>query len=405
VQWKDRVAAGRPDEPSLIAAIERLDPRRQPEARAVHQPEPEQVFIEPAETSRLPRWALAVAAVALIVALATLFMAAQPIDLAAVHRRVDAQDRRLGELDALALGVEQRAGTMAQAQQQLANALGQTQQQQAAALAQAQQQAEQRAAALAQAQQQAEQRAAAFAQALQQAEQLLAALAQAQLQNEQRAASLAQALQGLERRIAVLEAAPRLEPTNLESLRQEAQRLSSELGALVERSAAQARLVALTQLRDALARGAPFPVEFATARRVLDPAGNAALAPLAAHAERGIATREALTARFAAVADAVLRGARRGSDSAWDRAVDNISSLVRVRPIGEATGPLPEAVIARAERRLQAGDLAGAIGELGQLTGASAEAAATWRGEAEARVNAERIVAALLAAAVAGPAR
>lgn len=388
IAWKDRVAAGRPDEPSLIAAIERLDPRRQPEPRVTQAPEPERVIFEQAEPSSLPRWALGLAAVALAVAVATLFMATQPIDLAAVNRRIDAQDRRLTEIDAQAQGDERRSGTMAQAQQQLANALGQTQQQHAASLLQAQQQI-----------------MAALAQVQQQAEQRLTALAQGQQQTEQRMAALIQAVQALERRIAALETAPRPEPVNLEPVRQEAQRLSGELGGLIERSSAQARLVALAQLRDALARGAPFAVELATARRVLDPAGIEALAPLAAHAERGIATRDALTGRFAAVAEAIQRGQRGGGGTLWERALDNLSSLVRVRPVGEAPGPAPEAVVARAERRLLAGDLAGAVGELGQLTGAPAETAAAWRGEAQARLAAERIMATLLPTAVTGAAR
>jgi uroporphyrinogen-III synthase len=414
LNWKARVAAGRPDEPSIIAAIERLDPRRQPEAPAPQPAAPAPEPVAPVPPPRSP-WPVALAASALIVALAALYVATRPFDLAAVNGRLDSHDRRLGEIGGQAQGAEQRAGAATQGQQQLAAALAPLQQGQAslteanrqmtAAVTQAQQEqaslaeAQRRtAAALAQAQQQQASSAEAH-------RQLAAALAQAQQQNEQRAAALAQAVQVLERRLTALEAQPRPEALNLDPLRAEAQRLSREVSGLVERSTVQARVAALAQLRDAVDRGAPFATELATARRLFGPAAGEALTPLAAHGERGIATREALAARFATLVQDITRAPQRRGEAPWERAVDNLTGLVRVRPVGEVAGPAPEAVVARAERRLRAGDLAAAVDELGQLSGAAAQAAAPWRNEALARLSAERILSGLAAGTMSGAAQ
>ena len=51
-------------------------------------------------------------------------------------------------------------------------------------------------------------------------------------------------------------------------------------------------------------------------------------------------------------------------------------------------GDSPSAVAARAEVKLSAGDLAGALAELDALQGAPAEAAADWRARARARLAA-----------------
>jgi hypothetical protein len=72
-----------------------------------------------------------------------------------------------------------------------------------------------------------------------------------------------------------------------------------------------------------------------------------------------------------------------------------LSDVVTVRPIGDVEGLGAGAVVARAEHRLQAGDLAGALTELDGLSGLAAEAAAAWRSDAEARLAADAALAAL----------
>ena len=73
-----------------------------------------------------------------------------------------------------------------------------------------------------------------------------------------------------------------------------------------------------------------------------------------------------------------------------DRAASNLMRLVTVRPVGaDAEGDDAAARVARAEAKLAAGDLAGAVAELEGLEGAAAEAAAPWLAQARARLAAE----------------
>ncbi|HEX6980927.1 MAG TPA: mitofilin family membrane protein, partial [Alphaproteobacteria bacterium] len=87
---------------------------------------------------------------------------------------------------------------------------------------------------------------------------------------------------------------------------------------------------------------------------------------------------------------------RTGDDGSWWRPLlDRLTSLVTIRRIGEVDGDTPEAVVARAERRLAADDLAGAVAELERLQGAPAAAAGSWLADARARLTAEAALAGL----------
>ena len=80
-----------------------------------------------------------------------------------------------------------------------------------------------------------------------------------------------------------------------------------------------------------------------------------------------------------------------------------LSALVTIRPEGEnAQGDDPLARLARAEARLNAGDVAAAVGELSALpAGPIADAAAPWLARARARLDAEAAIASLQDAALA----
>jgi hypothetical protein len=67
--------------------------------------------------------------------------------------------------------------------------------------------------------------------------------------------------------------------------------------------------------------------------------------------------------------------------------------LVRVRPTGDIAGDGPEAILARAEHRLDSGDLPAAIRETGQLTGPAAQAMTPWLTEAKAKAAADEALA------------
>jgi hypothetical protein len=72
--------------------------------------------------------------------------------------------------------------------------------------------------------------------------------------------------------------------------------------------------------------------------------------------------------------------------------VGTAKSLIRIRRVGEVEGDSREAIIARLETRVKAGDMTAALVEAKKLNGASATAAASWVGLVEERVKTIEIV-------------
>lgn len=186
--------------------------------------------------------------------------------------------------------------------------------------------------------------------------------------------------------------------------------------------------LALNQLQAALAGQRPFAVELAALGDLAasDPEVaaqiGAATDRLAERAATGVPTLVELRAVFPEVARAVVAAARAesaaravaeaapGGEAAadeggpeWlDAAMEKLSELVSVRPVGEdVEGDDAAARTARAEARLGKGDLAGAVAELDGLSGKAVEAAAGWLADARARLAAEDAIAALQSLAVA----
>ena len=90
---------------------------------------------------------------------------------------------------------------------------------------------------------------------------------------------------------------------------------------------------------------------------------------------------------------------------AW-RLQANAEQLVRIRPIGEAPGDGPRAIVARADANAAHGDIAGAMAELDRLPDAMKAPAAAWMRRAAARetaVAAARQLAAQTLAALGKP--
>ncbi len=81
--------------------------------------------------------------------------------------------------------------------------------------------------------------------------------------------------------------------------------------------------------------------------------------------------------------------------------VNRLSSMVSVRrtEFGEADSSI-DAILARADKALAAGDLTAAVDEVAGLQGNAAEAAAGWLEDARARAAAERAMTLLHAYAV-----
>lgn len=185
-----------------------------------------------------------------------------------------------------------------------------------------------------------------------------------------------------------------------------APRVQAETDALEQRIAAlettQARVsraaaaaVAAGALADAAQGSAPFVGELAALERLAPTSrGIRALRPLA---EQGAPTRAALAGEFPAAASRAARAAR-GQDegsgflASLSRAIGSIFSL---RRIGGLEGEEPDAVLARAERRVDQGDLEGALAQLQSLPAPARQALADWTARAERRVEIERRVNAL----------
>ena len=148
------------------------------------------------------------------------------------------------------------------------------------------------------------------------------------------------------------------------------------------------RAVLAVALRMAAERGGPFAAELAAFTPIA--ADAAALAPLAAVADKGLPSPAALRQELSKLSPAILAAAgtapREGG--MLDRLQANAERLVRIRPIDAAAGDDPAAVLARAETRTAAGDLAAAVAELGRLPAAARAPAAQWIQAAQARIAA-----------------
>ena len=165
-------------------------------------------------------------------------------------------------------------------------------------------------------------------------------------------------------------------------------------------------VLALSQLRGAVERGGAYADELAAATRLADGGGDAeTAAPLAAleqWAADGVPTPRRLRGRFTREAGEIVAAARRNPDADWvERTVERLTSAVKVRRIGDAEGESVDALVARAEGYLAAGDLAAAVNELTGLQGGGAEAAAPWLADARAYLAAMAALDDLQARAIA----
>jgi uroporphyrinogen-III synthase len=161
-------------------------------------------------------------------------------------------------------------------------------------------------------------------------------------------------------------------------------------------------LLAAGDLRAAV-RGGAYRVELDAVNQLIasspwreDAAVRAALATLGRYQDAGLPTLAQLRARLAAAAGAIA-GARLAPGTWVDRLLDRAAQVVTIRKVGEIEGASAEARVARAERRLETGDVAAAVAELGGLSGGPAQAAAPWLADAAAALAGDRAAAALYA--------
>lgn len=150
----------------------------------------------------------------------------------------------------------------------------------------------------------------------------------------------------------------------------------------------------------AIEAGRPF-VPAVTALQALG-AGDRALAPLRAVAERGAPTRDELLAAFEDGRRAMVgAGSPAPAGSVFDRVVAGAQSLVKVRPAGSAPDTDPDAIVARVGDALGKGEYGRA---LAAWTGLPEDGKAAGKGFADklrARVDAEGAARNVVADAIA----
>ena len=165
---------------------------------------------------------------------------------------------------------------------------------------------------------------------------------------------------------------------------------------------AAAASLALAGLDQAAQASAPFAGQLdAVARALPDTPDLAALRALAA---QGAPTRAQLAAAYPRVAARAVAAARAPAPGAGllAQAGQLLTRTVTIRRTSRLTGADPDAVLARADRAVAAGDLDRALGELDALPPGGRAAAAGWRDGATRRLGIEQRLAALRAAAAGG---
>lgn len=171
------------------------------------------------------------------------------------------------------------------------------------------------------------------------------------------------------------------------------------------RSSAVAVLLAVGQLREALARAMPFDDELRAllALAGTDPEVVTLTQPLKARSLVGIPTQATLVGRFHRLAPDLVRAQVLPAEQSWWRqTLDRLAALVVVRrEDGEAAGTGAAAIVARVEARLAEDDLEHAVAEAQGFGDAAAEIAAPWLADAQARLAAESAASALTAHVVA----
>ncbi len=259
-------------------------------------------------------------------------------------------------------------------------------------------------------------RAAAAEQARGEAERRLAGLGERVDAVQGRMAGMAGAIDALSARIEQLAQEPGNEPDparlagliaenrrhshELARLQEEVAGLNAALGERSEQRRGDSLVLALGQLREALARGTSYSPALTTLRALGadDPAVAQVLPMLEPRAEHGVPTLADLRARFDGVAAEVVRQARVSATQEWWRPVaDRLSSLISVRRVGDVEGDSPAAIVARAEQKLAADDLAAAVAEVEALKGEAAAPIRSWLIEARARLAADAALARLTA--------
>jgi len=182
-------------------------------------------------------------------------------------------------------------------------------------------------------------------------------------------------------------------------------KLSARMAILETRQAhaaqAAAAVLASAAVAEASQGSGSFADELATLRASSPPSPE--LETLARLAAAGAPSRAALASSFPGYAARAASAARAPGEKAGlgDRIAYALTKIVSLRRVGDVAGDGPDALLARAERLVDDGDLDRAFRQLDRLPPAAREAMAPWRARAERRAEIDRAAQALRARALA----
>lgn len=177
----------------------------------------------------------------------------------------------------------------------------------------------------------------------------------------------------------------------------EVQQLEQQLPAVAEqaRIAQQASRAAfaVAAASDASHSSGPFVESYASLQALLPQDEN--VVALGALARTGAPTRQELRERFDQIDNDILRAAREAQAGAgfWGKIQALLAEWIIIRD--EHGGDTPDGVVVRAQQRLAADDLAGAISEINRLSGRPKEIAGPWLASAQKRLEIDTRLAAI----------
>ncbi|MDB5396572.1 MAG: hypothetical protein JWM91_4078 [Rhodospirillales bacterium] len=156
---------------------------------------------------------------------------------------------------------------------------------------------------------------------------------------------------------------------------------------------AEAIVLAVGQLRAKLATSKPFAKEIGVLRAMVggDADMVAALDQIQPFADAGVPSVDDLAKDFARMAPVLVRSAVVGDGQSWWRqALYHVETVISIRRVGENTaGDSTDAIVARAEGKVDDGDLPGAVSALQALSTLPAQMASSWIGDAQHRIAAD----------------
>ncbi|MPZ38884.1 MAG: hypothetical protein GEU95_12630 [Rhizobiales bacterium] len=198
-----------------------------------------------------------------------------------------------------------------------------------------------------------------------------------------------------EHKKAQVSAAPDVQRTDIDALagriaalEQAAKALEAQFGARAagaDTDRTLRRVVAASALSTAVDRSAPFMTELGAAKAAAsDPKALAALEPFA---KTGLPSADVLARELTVLVPALAKAAGTSSREGGilDRLKASAEKIVRVRPIHEATGDDPEAVVRRIEMRAEQRDLTAAMTEIAKLPEPARALTKEWAAKVEAR--------------------